>query len=423
MSGVVSGGERDEVTSFVRRLRRSTAEAATDLRLLMTPSAGRSRAGSAGGKPSLALVADRADDPTQGAELTAIVEELAAQIEQSGRACALLERERAKYVDLFLRAPDAYVTTDSHGNIGEANVAAGRLLRVPPENLPGRALIGFIARRDTVSFREFLRALQRSQPEDGPREVLARVRPRGQQPLMMAVRAYPLFSERARPIVFRWILRKVELGDVRVDADARLGWVVRTLVEDMVVPVERAGAWAERIRRDDFVDAQDRSQCREWVEQSVEQLGRLRSDLEELAASCELPGVDGLERVDLAVESLHIVDRVRSRGKRPRVELTGLRPGDALEVLANRAMLGRALEILVGRAIAGTPVDRVVTVRADCQGNAAILEVGSDAGRAPQRVEHPFCDRRPHRRVPHGPSDPRPRGRRSAFVSLPLAPW
>ncbi len=121
-----------------------------------------------------------------------------------------------------------------------------------------------------------------------------------------------------------------------------------------------------------------------WVGQSVEQLRRLRSDLEELAASCELPGVDQLERVDVAAEALHVVERARSSGEGPRVELTGLRPDDALEVLANRAMLGRALQILVERAMAGTPVDRLVTVRADCQGNAAILEVGSDAGRAPR---------------------------------------
>ncbi len=245
MSGVVSGGERDEVTSFVRRLRRSTAEAATELRSLMTASAGEALGGSAVSKPSLALIADPVEAAvTQRVELSALAEELVAQLEQSGRACALLERERAKYVDLFLRAPDAYVTTDCRGDIEEANLAAGRLLQVAPENLPGRALIGFIARRDTVPFREFLRALQRSQPEDGPREVLIRVRPRGQRPLMMAVRAYPLFSERAGPIVFRWILQKVELGDVRADADARLGWIVRTLVEDMVAPVERAGAWS-----------------------------------------------------------------------------------------------------------------------------------------------------------------------------------
>jgi hypothetical protein len=88
--------------------------------------------------------------------------------------------------------------------------------------------------------------------------------------------------------------------------------------------------------------------------------------------------------VDVTAEALRVVERARSSGEGPRVELTGLRPGEALDVLGSRAMLGRALEILVGRAIAGTPVDRSVTVRADCQGNAAILEVGSDGGRAPR---------------------------------------
>ena len=73
------------------------------------------------------------------------------------------------------------------------------------------------------------------------------------------------------------------------------------------------------------------------------------------AASCELPGVDELVRVDVTAEALRVVERARSSGEGPRVELTGLRPGEALDVLGSRAMLGRALEIPGGEGHRGHP--------------------------------------------------------------------
>lgn len=48
-------------------------------------------------------------------ELEAVTDELREQVDAITRACALLERERTKYVDLFTHAPDAYVVTDLMG--------------------------------------------------------------------------------------------------------------------------------------------------------------------------------------------------------------------------------------------------------------------------------------------------------------------
>ena len=65
------------------------------------------------------------------------------QAEELARLCARLEGERAKYVDLFENAPDAYVVTTAHGILSEANIAAGRLFGVTARALVGKALIGF----------------------------------------------------------------------------------------------------------------------------------------------------------------------------------------------------------------------------------------------------------------------------------------
>src|SRR5260370_17907242 len=71
-------------------------------------------------------------------ELEAVTDELREQVDAMTQACALLERERTKYVDFFTQAPEAYVVTDLMGVGLEANV--------PPEALFG-VEAGFFSRR------------------------------------------------------------------------------------------------------------------------------------------------------------------------------------------------------------------------------------------------------------------------------------
>ena len=74
-------------------------------------------------------------------ELRATVDELAEQLDSVRHAASLLERERAKYVDLFEHAPDAYVVTNLAGVIEEANTAASALFRAEAAFLRGRSLV------------------------------------------------------------------------------------------------------------------------------------------------------------------------------------------------------------------------------------------------------------------------------------------
>jgi PAS domain S-box-containing protein len=64
-----------------------------------------------------------------------------------------------RYAELFEFAPEAYVVTDLHGSITEANRAAVELLRTSSGVLPGRTLIDFVPLERRKSFRERLVAV------------------------------------------------------------------------------------------------------------------------------------------------------------------------------------------------------------------------------------------------------------------------
>lgn len=125
---------------------------------------------------------DRDSHPmTEGraSALRVALEELRAQNEALFEACARLEREMAKYRDLYDGAPDALVTTDGRGVIVDANPATGKLFGLPSEMLPGKLLIGFVARKDTGPFRNCLRGIVES---TGHGSFSVQIRPRGGTP-------------------------------------------------------------------------------------------------------------------------------------------------------------------------------------------------------------------------------------------------
>src|SRR5689334_16733619 len=73
-------------------------------------------------------------------ELRASVDALVAQTTELRRTSALLERERSKYVDLFVNAPEPYISTDQDGVISDANLAAAKLFSSEPEFLVRKPL-------------------------------------------------------------------------------------------------------------------------------------------------------------------------------------------------------------------------------------------------------------------------------------------
>ena len=95
-------------------------------------------------------------------ELRVADEELTVQAEQLAASSAAIDEERARFAELFDAAPDAYVETDEHGKILEANRAAETLLGVPRRLLYGRLLITFVDEADRRPVRRAIASPARS---------------------------------------------------------------------------------------------------------------------------------------------------------------------------------------------------------------------------------------------------------------------
>ena len=196
----------DEVTAFLHQARRFTSRTAVELQQF-------SSSWNAATHRVFSLRSNEAQDGAvnlieemraRDEELKAVTDELTEQIDTLQRSCALLERERAKYVDLFEQAPDAYVVTTLGGTVNEANVAARVLFGVEQGFLPGRPLISFVARQDTRAFRAFLHEWQAADARRtaGPASLTLRVRPRGQAVFVVTARVAIVRSAYGGPSPF-----------------------------------------------------------------------------------------------------------------------------------------------------------------------------------------------------------------------------
>lgn len=76
-----------------------------------------------------------------------------------------LAGERQQYVDFFEQAADAYVVTDVHGQIYDANGAAVDVLLRRKRDLRGMPLAGLVALDQRPEFRRRLRDLASGNPQ------------------------------------------------------------------------------------------------------------------------------------------------------------------------------------------------------------------------------------------------------------------
>jgi PAS domain-containing protein len=203
-----------DVTSFLREIRRSLRDGAEQLEELHQHCDAVARR-LQGMRENLANV--RAEDVLEEMHvrdevLRATAKELSLQLELARQAVAMLETERAKYLDLFDQSPEAYLVTDMGGVIEEANAAAGSLFRTQTSFLKGRSLITFVARQDTRAFRSFLDRIPEPTGAEPARAAL-RMRPRGQPAFVTSVWARAITSGAERPRAIRWSLRPFDLSE------------------------------------------------------------------------------------------------------------------------------------------------------------------------------------------------------------------
>jgi PAS domain S-box-containing protein len=86
-------------------------------------------------------------------ELEAGLQEIEALWHELRERSDELASERQRYTEFFEYAPDAYLVTDAHGTIREANRAAAELLGIAARALDGKPLVSYVPEAERRDFR------------------------------------------------------------------------------------------------------------------------------------------------------------------------------------------------------------------------------------------------------------------------------
>jgi len=113
------------------------------------------------------------------------------------------------YQELFDLTPAAYLVTDSSGMVRQANRRASRLLGTTGRFLAGRSLSSFVDAEQRAAFRE---RLGRAEQLEAAAPWLLRVRPRGGEPVTVAVSVTAARDHSGRPVALRWLLFELPPG-------------------------------------------------------------------------------------------------------------------------------------------------------------------------------------------------------------------
>jgi PAS domain-containing protein len=312
-------------------------------------------------------------------ELRASVEELTAQLTELRRASALLERERSKYVDLFVNAPEAYVSTDEDGLINDANLATAKLFSSEPQFLVGKPLISFVARQHTRAFREHLKSLSDHGTEQEPAPVCLRMRPRGQMPFMVSLKASLVRNPSAKPVAIRWNLCRVDPSEAELARALKEEDVVELLARDLRGPLETIVGLAQALLEGKVRGEDDTRQSLAWIERTATSQ---RAILDELVGAFDARGeTDGSasEMLDLNEEVTAAVSNVVHPLEPQRIAIRDFAPAGTALVRSTRGRLRRVVELFLRRALEGSPRS----------GGPVSVRVSADAGEVVVDIETP----------------------------------
>ena len=301
-------------------------------------------------------------------ELTLCVEELRAQRDALAEGRIFIERERAKFYDLFEHAPEAFLTSDPRGVIVDANKATGELLGMAPTVLPGKLLIGFVARSETRAFRTRLLALSRHTGGLSSFETL--VRPRGGSPFNAAMHVRPVCTGNGQVFAHRWTIHDVSKRQSGLTREMRD--LLGVAVEELQAPLATLAGWSRLLVKDRLDDGEVRFALDENAE-SARAAGAILNELGELVALArdeEAPSVASMgDLLSLAL------DRVREPAAQRGVRLDLAQPVPGSAVLARSKHVTWALGRLLALAVAAASGDRAVTALVSADARDAIVQV------------------------------------------------
>lgn len=140
--------------------------------------------------------------------LKVAVDKLTIQNEELCVTRIKIEAEQQKYKHLLDFIPDAYLLTDIHGTIREANRAACHSFNTPQKFLIGKSLIDFVVDADRLAFRsEFNKLLYKDQIQ----EIEVSIQPRQGETFEAVWRLEPLVDSQNNIIELCWLLKDTSL--------------------------------------------------------------------------------------------------------------------------------------------------------------------------------------------------------------------
>jgi PAS domain-containing protein len=357
----------DEVASFLFAARTTRESSESMLAQLKTQrDAAANRLG--GLRPRLLNDSDVLDElQARDEELAAVDDELRAQVVSLKHACELLERERSKYLDLFVNAPDACIVTDLNGFTQEANLRAAALFDVSPSFLAGRPLVSFVSRQDTRLFRTLLKDVEHM--DGSVRSALLRMRPRGQMPFVVAARVGVVRSPSGRAVAARWSLRQLKTRDV-----THAAWLIDSelarVLQDLRRPLTAIQSWVRSLRENDGADEHERAEALARIEKAAADEMGVLDDLGELG---ELDPDSGEKA------SFELLEQIRAVA-------AAVAPDADLQTSASRVfvsgrvdLLRKALVVLVCRAMAGQAEGaKPLQIGLSTRGDEAVVTIAAD---------------------------------------------
>jgi PAS domain S-box-containing protein len=141
------------------------------------------------------------------AEFVASGEELYQKIEELLATRAVLDKERARYRDLFDLAPDAHIVTDFEGRIRLANRAAATLLQVRLASLESQSLLSFLGEPDRTLLLRHVTELSDRAP-DVPQQWRLTIRPRQEESFPAVLILSPILPAGTSEAGLHWVLRE-----------------------------------------------------------------------------------------------------------------------------------------------------------------------------------------------------------------------
>jgi PAS domain S-box-containing protein len=345
-------------------------------------------------------------------ELRVAEEELHAQAEEIAATRQALDAERRRYAELFERAPDAYLVTDEHGCVIEANYRAGALFNIDPLFFAGKPLTSFISVEDRAQFRDLITLIGAARIE-----AQFRIAPRkGEARWVSAAAQGTSYGTRETPVI-RWLIRDVhdeklasiersevvkelqesvdrleaskhlfdELCEVAQGArqaprhgDTARNNLLGEVAHEMRTPLGAIAGWLHVLSQEHYGDVTRRALTS--MTRSVRALAKLIEDLVD-NTRYDVHGVQ-LERrpVNVLRLAIEVIEELRPLAELKRVQLRFAALPYRIEILADSIRLQQLLRNLVSNAIKFTRPGGVVRLEIGVTQDSALVTV-TDTGR------------------------------------------